>query len=97
MKNRTKSSKVPIEPLVATLCVINDSGEMNRFLDEILTPSERSDLDLRWQLMDMLLQGVPQRTIAETLGISLCKITRGAKVLKADGSVCKKHLSLRKQ
>jgi TrpR family trp operon transcriptional repressor len=35
-----------------------------------------------------------QRKIAEKYGISLCKITRGSKVLKKDGSVALKVLDL---
>ncbi len=95
--NKAKNVKAPLESLVWALCDIDNPREMHRFLDEILTPAECSDLALRWQLMLLLLEGVPQRKIAERLGISLCKITRGAKILKTDGSVSKKHLSFRRQ
>ena len=65
---------------------------MHRFLAEVLTPSERRDLTLRWELMRRLKQGVPQRQIARDLGISLCKITRGAKILKEEHSVSNRYL-----
>lgn len=66
---------------------------MNQFLEEILTPAEQKDLALRWQLMEMLEAGVPQRQIAAELGISLCKITRGAKILKAKNSISQHYLN----
>jgi TrpR family trp operon transcriptional repressor len=43
----------------------------------------------------MLMEGVPQRQIADELGVSLCKITRGAKILKQIDSVSKQHLMSR--
>jgi len=66
---------------------------MAAFFDEIFTGRERNDLALRWKLMQRLADGVPQRKIAAELGISLCKITRGAKVLKIPGSVSKRLLT----
>ena len=69
---------------------------MRRFLEEILTPAERKDLALRWELMRRLMDGDAQRQIAEELGVSLCKITRGARILKQTDSVSKQHLMSRR-
>ncbi len=55
---------------------------MRQMLDEILTPTELRDLALRWKLVQRLHAGTPQRRIASDLGISLCKITRGSRILK---------------
>ena len=82
-----------IDELCSVLCDIRQPDRMKSFLEEILTPSERSDLALRWQLMKMLQEGVPQRQIAAELRISLCKITRGAKILKNNQSLSKQYLS----
>jgi TrpR family trp operon transcriptional repressor len=60
---------------------------MKKFFTEIFTPAEIDDFVLRWRLMRMLLDGVPQRKIASRLGISLCKVTRGSKVLRTGNSV----------
>lgn len=65
---------------------------MQRFLNEILTPAERRDLALRWRLMKLLHAGVPQRKVAARLGVSLCKITRGSRVLRRPGSVSRRLL-----
>jgi TrpR family trp operon transcriptional repressor len=64
-----------------------DESEIRRFLEEILTSSEVSTLAKRWRIMKMLSQGVSQREIAKKLNVSLCKVTRGAKILKDEQSV----------
>ena len=78
---------------VSVLCEISNPIEMSSLLEEILTPHEQHDLSLRWKLMQELYQGKPQRQIASELGISLCKITRGAKVLKNPKSISLKILN----
>jgi len=84
-----------MEDICSALCSIKDPEQMQRFLEEILTPAERKDLALRWELMRMLMEGVPQRQIADELGVSLCKITRGARILKQVGSISKQHFMSR--
>lgn len=65
-------------------------AEVRRFLGEICTDSECRDIALRWHLMKQLAGGVPQRTIAKDLGLSLCKITRGSKYVKDETSIFRK-------
>ncbi|HOL32151.1 MAG TPA: Trp family transcriptional regulator [Anaerohalosphaeraceae bacterium] len=91
-RNKREPEKSCIDDLCSVLCDIRQPEQMRIFLDEILTPAERKDLSLRWQLMKMLQQGFPQRQIAAQLGVSLCKITRGAKILKNNQSVSKQYL-----
>ena len=71
---------------------IQDCKEMVAFFEEILTPKEISDLKLRWQLLKELYEGHTQRSIAAKYKISLCKITRGSKILKKPNSVTKRLL-----
>ncbi len=78
--------------LAQILADIDDTTLMNRFLEEILTPSEKKDISLRWQLLKDLHAGRTQRDIAAEYRISLCKITRGSKILKNDKSVTRKLL-----
>ena len=96
-RNNTKSEMSGIDEISEVLCSIRKGDQMRRFLEEILTPAERKDLALRWHLMKMLQAGVPQRKIASELGISLCKITRGAKILKDSGSISKRYLESRRK
>jgi TrpR family trp operon transcriptional repressor len=78
---------VSLDQIVDVLCQIRDRQEMGQFLQEILTPAELHDLALRWELMRRLAQGDAQRQIAGEMGVSLCKITRGAKILKKEDSI----------
>ncbi|MBL7077198.1 MAG: transcriptional regulator [Kiritimatiellae bacterium] len=77
------------DQIVDVFSRITDPVQMDRFLGEILTEAERHDLALRWKLMEMLESGMSQREVAAKLGISLCKITRGSRVLKKRSSVCR--------
>ena len=74
------------------LSKINSKEEINLFLNELLTESEIDALSKRWRILSMLKQGIPQRDIAKELNVSLCKITRGSKILKQKDSVIRKHL-----
>ncbi len=75
------------------LASITSPAEMSRFLEELLTPGEVRDITLRWRLLELLAGGKPQRKIAEELQISLCKITRGSRILKQKGAVTAKVLA----
>ncbi len=68
--------------LEAAVAALESPAQAGQFLRELLTPGELHDLALRWELVELLAAGVPQRQIAAKLGVSLCKITRGAKILK---------------
>ena len=61
--------------------------EINAFLTEILTEKEISTLSNRWRILKMLNQNFSQRDIASKLNVSLCKITRGAKILKNKNAI----------
>ncbi len=78
-----------LRELAAAMVSLRDAGEMRRLLDELWTPGELRDLALRWRLLKLLRDGTPQREIAGRLGVSLCKITRGSKLLKQPRAVSK--------
>ena len=73
--------------LIGVFASIEDKEQMRLFFQEVFTPNERHDLSLRWKLMKMLKKGIPQRKIAAELGVSLCKITRGSKIIQDSRSV----------
>jgi TrpR family trp operon transcriptional repressor len=77
---------------VKILTEIDNEAETEKFLKEILTSKEINDITLRWQLLKELYQGDTQRKIAERHRISLCKITRGSKLLKDKDSIMNKVL-----
>ncbi len=78
--------------LVKAFSRIDNAADMEKFLSEILTESEIDALVFRWRLMKDLYHGETQRHIAEKHHISLCKITRGSKILKDENSVSLKLL-----
>ena len=51
-------------------------------LKDLLTPQEIDSIAERWELIQMLAEGTPQREVAEKLGISISKITRGSRMLQ---------------
>lgn len=61
--------------------------EIYNFLLEILTESELATLSKRWQILLLLKEGKTQRKIAEEMNVGLCKVTRGAKLLKNKSSI----------
>jgi TrpR family trp operon transcriptional repressor len=78
--------------LLKVISRIDDLDELNSFFQEIFTPAELEDIALRWKLLKDLHKGLAQRKIAQKYGISLCKITRGSKILKDKKSIIAKIL-----
>ena len=76
---------------------IKEETEVTALLNEILTETEINALSKRWQILSMLAQGYTQRDIATELKVSLCKVTRGAKIIKSKNSVINKYLEKEKK
>jgi len=79
-----------IKELAKLIKNINSEQDIYNFLLEILTESELSTLSKRWQILDMLSNGITQRDIAKELNVSLCKVTRGSKILKNKNAIVTK-------
>ena len=95
-KNRPKDGKDDMtidKDLLQVIASLKDMDDMQRFFDEIFTPAELDDISLRWKLLKDLHDGVAQRKIAKKYGISLCKITRGSKILKDKDAIVLKVYS----
>lgn len=76
---------------------LSNIEEVEAFFREILSEKELEALQLRWELMKRLKKGESQRNIAKELHISLCKITRGAKILKQPNGIIRRILSDEKE
>lgn len=72
----------------------DDPQVIQDFLMSWFTAREVQDMHSRWRLVQDLMRGNSQRRIAQDLGVSLCKITRGSKELKKSDSAFKKMLDL---
>ncbi len=76
-----------LDEVVRVFTEITDPVEMKAIFEELFTDAERRDLASRWGLMRDLKEGISQRNIAKKRKISLCKITRGSKILKNPESI----------
>ncbi len=74
------------------LSKIKSKNDLENFLLEILTKSEVETLSKRWRILTMLKEGYTQREIAQELNVSLCKVTRGSKILKDKNAIITKYL-----
>jgi TrpR family trp operon transcriptional repressor len=81
-RSRKDKRSTHAKRVAEAIAKLSSADQVSQFLDEILTPAERHDIELRWELLERLKAGIPQREIADQLGISLCKITRGSRILK---------------
>ena len=61
---------------------IKSRKEAEMLLKDILTPKEIEDIAERWQLIQGLASGMPQRKVAKKYGVSISKITRGSRMMK---------------
>ncbi|MDD4101061.1 MAG: Trp family transcriptional regulator [Kiritimatiellae bacterium] len=87
MRKKHKIDMLAFERVIGVFASITTQEDMRKFMNELLTAGEMRDLTLRWLLLERLVKGETQRKIAEDLQISLCKITRGSKILKQKDSV----------
>ncbi|HLC75994.1 MAG TPA: YerC/YecD family TrpR-related protein [Candidatus Peribacterales bacterium] len=76
------SSHRRFQDLYDLFASVRSTKEAELLLKDILTPQELDSIAERWQLVQMLMEGAPQRDIAEKLGISISKITRGSRMLQ---------------
>ena len=66
---------------------IGSENEVYEFISELLTESEISTLSKRWRILKMLSEGRTQRKIKKELNVSLCKVTRGSRILKDENAI----------
>jgi len=79
-----------VADIARVLAGLRNAKTVERLLRELLTEREAERLSLRWEIVRSLSEGKSQRAIARQWGVSLCKITRGARELKQRGSVLKR-------
>ncbi len=71
-----------LKEIASVLATTDDHDQIEAFLKSILTRNEVEEISARWELVKLLDEGMSQRKIADRLGVSLCKITRGSRELK---------------
>jgi len=75
MRNNTKQ-------LVKTIRFCKSSNELEDLLVGLLTPQEIETLLTRIEIVKRLKKGESQRVIAESLGVGIATVTRGAKEVR---------------
>ena len=93
--SREREAKEALEDIISVFCSVTESDDMKALFDDLFTESEMRDMVDRWLLMTDLYKGKPQREIAEERRLSLCKITRGSKMLKKEDGFMHRLLSSR--
>ena len=92
MNSLTDRNLKAIRDISLVLAHTGDGQLIEEFLRSILTPNELNTVADRWELVKLIDQGISQRKIADKLGLSLCKITRGSKELKKENSAFAKMI-----
>ena len=82
-----------IEEITKIINNLKSSKEIHQFFSEIFTQNELETVSKRWRILNMLKNGATQRNIANELNVSLCKVTRGAKILKNKNAIVTKYLT----
>lgn len=88
MKTYSKALKRVAEVLAST-----ESKNLERVLEDLITPAEIHDIDERIKIFKALLKGDSQRKVAEKLKVSVTKVTRGAHVLQYGTGEIARHLN----
>lgn len=70
------------DELLDYLLAANDRESLAARLEQLLTPTEFEEIVKRLQIFNLLKAGVPQRKIAEQLGVGIATVSRGARALK---------------
>ena len=72
------------QELIEHLLAAGDSDALGKSLRSLLTPSELNEISKRLQIFKLLEAGLPQRQIAETLGVGIATVTRGSRALQSE-------------
>ena len=72
-----------------------DQASFADFLHDLLTPAERREMAIRWQIVKLLAEGTTQRGVADKLNVSIATVIRGARALRESRGGFSRMLSWR--
>ncbi len=78
----TKNNTETLKEISQKIKNFEDTEDVENFFRAFFTPHEVLTLCERYKLVEMLLQGMPQREISKKLDISLSQISRGSAELQ---------------
>ncbi|KTD36085.1 Trp repressor [Legionella nautarum] len=70
-----------VHQLMHAISLLNNLEEALAFFTDLCTPAELEAMADRWEVIPLLRQGIPYRTIHEQTGVSVTTITRVARCL----------------
>lgn len=80
--NKNAIDKKSFFEIVQAFQSLTKESDVKNFMFDIFTDAELVTLSKRWRILKLLSEGYSQRAVAKELGVGLCKVTRGAKILK---------------
>lgn len=83
------------EELCTLIAKTSDKVLIKEFFNCLFTQKEITDWVKRWMLVKDINDGETQREIAKKYNMSLCKITRGSRELKKEGSAFMEFIKMR--
>jgi TrpR-related protein YerC/YecD len=81
MKQQNTSKHQAIHQLMHAISLLENPEEALAFFTDLCTPAELEAMADRWEVIPLLRQGTPYRTIHEQTRVSVTTITRVARCL----------------
>src|SRR5436189_1614379 len=81
MKSQLTHKHHSIYSLMHAISLLKSQDEALAFFTDLCTPAELEAMADRWEVVPLLRQGIPYRTIHEQTGVSVTTITRVARFL----------------
>lgn len=81
MKIQTPIKHSALPHLMQAISLLKTPEEALNFFIDLCTPAELESMADRWQVVPLLIQGIPYRSIHEQTGVSVTTITRVARCL----------------
>ncbi|MBA2710421.1 MAG: transposase [Tatlockia sp.] len=81
MKIQQISKSHSLHQLMHAISLLKDEQEALAFFTDLCTPAEIEAMRDRWEVVPLLRQGLPYRSINEQTGVSVTTVTRVARSL----------------
>lgn len=90
--NKNIMDKKSFSEIVNVFKSLSSTSDVEDFMLNLFTDAELATLSKRWRILKLLSNGYSQRAVAKELNVGLCKVTRGAKILKKEKTIVTKFL-----
>ncbi len=71
-----------LDQLADAILSLQTQRDAVSFMEGILTPQELIEISRRLEIVRLLKKGIPQRKIADNLGVGIATVTRGSREIK---------------